>query len=330
MHSLLRVRQLPPLCLAPSRPRLRRLLPLFIRPLSVAAASTTMASAAPARQTVEYGKKQVQIFSSAEDLQQALGPYISSMSAINLTPPPPPYPCLFPPPLTPPPPLSPLSSANIAVKERGQFTVAFSGGSLPATVGASLTSPSESLSIASTLPLWRVFFADERLVPLSDSESNYAVTHKAVLSHFPTIPSQRVHTIDPSLLHSPTDAAAAYQQTIVTHVPDTTFDLILLGIGPDGHTCSLFPSHPLLHEQTLLIAPITDSPKPPPQRITMTLPLVNKARHAVFVVTGDKADALHGALEVPEKRLPSGMVEAENTAFFVDTKAAAKLSKAKL
>ena len=85
-----------------------------------------------------------------------------------------------------------------------------------------------------------------------------------------------------------------------------------------------------MDEKQLLVASITDSPKPPPQRITFTLPLVNSARHAVFVITGDKADALHGALDQPERRLPSGLVEAENTAFFLDTKAASKLNKAKL
>jgi len=117
---------------------------------------------------------------------------------------------------------------------------------------------------------------------------------------------------------------------LLSVVPDQALDLVLLGIGPDGHTCSLFPSHPLLQETTLLVASITDSPKPPPQRITFTLPLLNRARHAVFVVTGDKADALHGALDQPERRLPSGLVEAEDTTFFLDTKAASKLNKAKL
>ena len=216
------------------------------------------------------------------------------------------------------------------MQARGQFTVAFSGGSLPSTVGSALTSPSSSLALAPTIARWQIFFADERLVPLEDSESNYAVTKKAFLQHFPSIPSAHIHTLNPSLIHSPTEAAAAYQTSILSVVPDATLDLILLGIGPDGHTCSLFPGHPLVNETALLVASITDSPKPPPQRITMTLPLVNKARHAVFVVTGDKADALHGALEVPDKKLPSGLVEAENTAFFVDTTAASKLNKAKL
>ena len=257
-----------------------------------------MTSSAPPRQVVDYSGKQVQIFSSAEDLQRALGPYISSL-------------------------------ANNAVKARGQFTVAFSGGSLPATVGAALTTPSESLALAATIAQWRVFFADERLVPLSDSESNYSAVHKSVLSRFPFVP-ERVHTVNEALLRSPTEAAADYQAAILAAVPDGVLDLVLLGIGPDGHTCSLFPGHALVDEKERLVASIVDSPKPPPERITMTFPLVNRARHALFVVTGDKADALHGALDEPEKRLPAGLVNAESTAFFVDQKAASKLSKAKL
>ena len=286
-----------------------------------------MSSSAPSRQTVEYGKRQVQIFSSNEDLQAALGPYITSMSALSATPQPPITPTRSTADL-----LSSIAvlSANNAVQTRGQFTVAFSGGSLPATVGAALTSPSESLSLAPSIARWHVFYADERLVPLDDSESNHAVVKKHFLAHFPSIPPAHVHTLNPSLLHSPDEAAAAYQADLLSTVPDATLDLVLLGIGPDGHTCSLFPGHPLVQETTRLVAAITDSPKPPPQRITMTLPLVNKARHAVFVVTGDKAEALHGALELPEKQLPSGLVQAQSTAFFIDQKAAAKLSKAKL
>jgi 6-phosphogluconolactonase len=73
-------------------------------------------------------------------------------------------------------------------------------------------------------------------------------------------------------------AAAAYESDIRSTIKDGSFDLLLLGMGPDGHCCSLFPGHPLLTESTLLIASIEDSPKPPPQRITMTFPLIRQAR----------------------------------------------------
>ena len=259
-----------------------------------------MTSSAPARQTVTYGNKQVQIFASAKELEAALGPYITTI-------------------------------ATNSVQQRGKFTVAFSGGSLPATVGSALSAPAEALTLAPSVHQWHVFFADERLVDLEDKESNYAGVKQNFLSKFPSLPASNVHTLNTALLSSPTEAAADYQRQLLSITDDGALDLVLLGMGPDGHTCSLFPNHPLLNERELLVGSVTDSPKPPPQRITLTFPAVNKARHAVFVLQGDeKAQALHEALEVPGKGLPAGRVESINTAFFVDEKAAAKLTKAKL
>ena len=96
------------------------------------------------------------------------------------------------------------------------------------------------------------------------------------------------------------DAAKEYESEMMKRLPSMSLDLALCGMGPDGHTCSLFPGHPLLDEKTALIAPITDSPKPPPSRITMTFPLLAKSRTIVFVVTGKKEKfVIHSRLLTP-------------------------------
>ena len=82
------------------------------------------------------------------------------------------------------------------------------------------------------------------------------------------------------------EAAKQYEQEMKERLPSLALDLALCGMGPDGHTCSLFPGHSLLKEESVHIAPISDSPKPPPKRITMTYRLLRKCLQIVFVVTG--------------------------------------------
>lgn len=107
------------------------------------------------------------------------------------------------------------------------------------------------------------------------------------------------------------DCAKDYEARIknVFKSDSPVFDLLLLGMGPDGHTCSLFPDHKLLTETGLLIAPIDDSPKPPPQRVTMTYPLINNAKCCLFAMAGEgKADMIDRIL-VKKEGLPAGLVK---------------------
>ena len=116
----------------------------------------------------------------------------------------------------------------------------------------------------------------------------------------------------------------------ISPVAPPVFDLVLLGMGPDGHAASLFPGHPLVDEVGSLVAPITDSPKPPPERITLTLPVINAAKAVFFVCTGaGKAENLAKILSGAEPPLPAGRVKpaAGSLAWFVDDDAVAEWSK---
>ncbi|KAJ0407667.1 hypothetical protein ATCC90586_001849 [Pythium insidiosum] len=209
-----------------------------------------------------------------------------------------------------------------AIAKHGRFTLALSGGSLPKILNKGLASIKDGLDFSK----WHVFFADERCVPLDHDDSNYKACKEALFDHVP-IPSNQIYTIDASL--SPEAAAADYTSKLASVWGNVLprFDLLLLGMGPDGHTCSLFPGHPLLHESRLFVAAIEDSPKPPPQRITLTYPVVNNAMHVAFVATGASKAPLMAhmlGLEHREPALPAAAVRPTNgaVAWYIDRDAA--------
>ncbi|KAJ9049529.1 suppressor of los1-1 [Entomophthora muscae] len=217
-----------------------------------------------------------------------------------------------------------------AIKAHGRFTIAVSGGTLPNTLAAVLKNNKEV-----DFSKWHVFFADERCVPLDHEDSNYLLSKKELLDHVP-IPSDNVYTINNNLVKNPTEAAKDYKSILAKVFNDKnevrfpTFDLILLGIGPDGHTCSLFPGHTLLEEKDLWVAPIEDSPKPPPQRITLTYPILNQANAVAFVVTGkNEHTALEKILDNKDISLPGARVKPTHGQlyWFLDDEASAVLKK---
>ncbi|KAF8420427.1 hypothetical protein EV426DRAFT_612274 [Tirmania nivea] len=205
-----------------------------------------------------------------------------------------------------------LKAQNLALSRHTKFRIAVSGGSLPSI----LASPALINDPSAQWSKWEIFFADERAVPLSHPDSNYGLLKSVLLDKLPKASdAPKVFPIDESLLGDTQELAVAYEKTLVQSfaakdsVKLPIFDLILLGCGPDGHTCSLFPKHELLREGVAWVAPIEDSPKPPPRRITLTLPVVTHAIRVVFVATGaGKKEVLKTIFEKPEEGLPCSLV----------------------
>ena len=214
--------------------------------------------------------------------------------------------------------------------------VALSGGSTPEGLYRELAtrhlaSAPDKTSDALSVP-WQqthVFFSDERYVPHDDPQSNYRMAREALLDHVPVLPDQ-VHPM-PTDAASPAQAAAAYEQTL-TKVFQTSlprFDLILLGMGADGHTASLFPGTEAVQEQRRLVAaPWVEKLKT--HRLTLTPPVLCHGRQVLFLVSGaSKADALDEVLDGPYEPslLPSQIVRPIDgrLTWLVDKAAAAEL-----
>ncbi|XP_032939586.1 6-phosphogluconolactonase [Catharus ustulatus] len=187
-------------------------------------------------------------------------------------------------------------AAAEAVASSGRFTLGLSGGSLVALLARELP-PALSAAPGADPSRWLVAFCDERLVPPEHPESTGGAYRSQVFSQLPS-PGPQVLSVSPEL--GPAAAARDYEEQLRKAFPGPAvpqFDLLLLGLGPDGHTCSLFPGHALLQEQHSLVGFLEDSPKPPPRRVTMTLPLLNSARRVLLVAAGaSKAPVLKGEI----------------------------------
>jgi len=222
-----------------------------------------------------------------------------------------------------------VHDANEAVGQRERFTIALSGGSTPKSLFNLLATNARS-----TLPWDRTFFfwSDERHVPPTDPDSNYRMANEVMLSKVP-VPPQNVFRF---LAENPDAAAVAreYEKSLqkVFHLEAgavPVFDLILLGMGPDGHTASLFPATAALQEKSrLVVANWVEKLKT--HRMTFTLPVLNAARNVAFLVSGtDKAPALKAVLEenVPGEQYPAKLVQPTNgrLIWFVDRAAASGL-----
>lgn len=227
-----------------------------------------------------------------------------------------------------------VDAQNQSLARHGVFRVAVSGGSLPATLAKALLHKSTGAKDdVLTFSKWEIYFADERCVPLDHEDSNYRLVKEELLDKIPKSGGKpRVFPIDTNYLDDIQEMADQYEKELVKQfasrdsVKVPMFDLILLGCGPDGHTCSLFPGSPLLRESDAWVLSISDSPKPPPKRITLSLPVASHGIKIGFVATGGgKKDIMKQIFDTEEgHQLPCGLVNGiaqDRVSWFCDAAA---------
>jgi 6-phosphogluconolactonase len=202
-----------------------------------------------------------------------------------------------------------VDAAIQAIAINGRFCVALSGGHTPQGMFELLTREPYRSQVA-----WEhveVYFGDERCVPPDSDQSNYRMAHESLLKNVP-IPAENIHRIRGEI--DPQDAAKEYGQLLEEKFADEGLDLVLLGMGPDGHTASLFPCTEALHESKhRCVANFV--PKLNASRVTLSASFINRSDQVVFLVAGsDKAERLVEVLEGPRDpdRLPSQLIAPEH------------------
>ena len=226
-----------------------------------------------------------------------------------------------------------IEQQNKAIEANGSFKIALSGGSLGKILKQALID-NKDIGSKAQWDKWEVYFSDERLVPLYHPDSNFGLFNEMVLKNLPQeTTNMKLHVIDQSLLTGKDGKLdnlvdQAKDQEIAKEYANglpKQFDLILLGCGPDGHTCSLFPGHKLLEERDELISYISDSPKPPPRRITFTFPVLENAKAIAFVATGAGKAPVLREIFLGQSKLPCALVNDIKTgvsvSWFVDSPA---------
>jgi 6-phosphogluconolactonase len=218
-----------------------------------------------------------------------------------------------------------------AVADQGRARIAISGGSTPKAAFHLLADSQQPWRARMPWDHLELFWVDERTVPPTHPDSNYRMTCEAMLNHVPIAPDQ-VHRMEGEL--PPDVAAARYESELrnafrLEGAESPRFDLISLGMGPDGHTASLFPHTEALHEMSRLVTANT-VPQLNTTRITLTWPVINHARSVFFLIAGeDKADRVHEVFIGPRdpERLPSQLIWPSSgiLTLFLDKAAAARL-----
>ncbi len=165
-----------------------------------------------------------------------------------------------------------LQSAEKSIRERSVFRIVLAGGNTPKSLYEKLAQADADW------PSWEIYFGDERCLPPSHAERNSKMALDSWLAHVP-IPEQRIHAIPAEL--GPSEGAARYSQTLKAA---GEFDLVLLGLGEDGHTASLFPGKTWEDQDAFAVF---DAPKPPPERISLSASRLSFSRQVFFLVSGE-------------------------------------------
>jgi 6-phosphogluconolactonase len=219
-----------------------------------------------------------------------------------------------------------VKTANAAIAAKGKFSVALSGGSSPKKLYELLA----STTYADSVEWGKVyfFFGDERNVPQTDKDSNYLMAKKALFEPL-YIDADHVFPVDTTL--TPKEAAQKYAETIAEFFDEDemSFDLVLLGLGDNSHTASLFPYTPVLHDVSPSVKEVWLEDQQV-YRITLNAPLINEAKYIAFLVYGEgKAEAVHHVLEDEEdiENYPAQLIDSitGEVEWFLDEAAAANL-----
>jgi 6-phosphogluconolactonase len=196
-----------------------------------------------------------------------------------------------------------LDAAKSAIAERGQFKLVLAGGTTPEKVYRLLAQSQADW------PKWYIYYGDERCLPKDHADRNSVMAEQAFLGKV-AIPKAQVFTIPAEL--GPEQAAAQYQQMVKDALP---FDMVLLGMGEDGHTASLFPGHQ--HEADELVHAVYGSPKPPPARVSISAKALGNAGQVIFLITGsNKQEAVK--LWRSDHDLPIAHILSDNVDIYID------------
>jgi 6-phosphogluconolactonase len=230
-----------------------------------------------------------------------------------------------------------IEISSDSVKKRGRFDTAISGGRTPVHFYTKLSHVKDTIPWENT----HIFFADERYVPFDHEESNYRMVYQILLKCLP-VPKENIHPVPIDKGTTPHEASVLYEQDMQIHfnLPcsgDTkskrlfpVFDIIMLGIGEDGHTASLFPNAPALIEKERFAIAVQPPDKKKRKRVSITLPVINNARNIVVLACGkEKADVINEVLIKKNMDLPASRIMSKKgrVIFLLDEKSALYLKK---